>query len=55
VRATGVHEIHLSARHPVRGGMTFFNFECSSGNTSKANEYEWRGAIVEKIRQGNHD
>lgn len=50
VRATGVREIHLSARHAVSGGMTFFNRNCSMGAYSKADEYEWREASVEKIR-----
>lgn len=50
IHATGVREIHLSARHPVRGGMTFFNNDCSMGSYSQANEYEWREASVEKIR-----
>lgn len=50
VQSTGVREIHLSARHPVRGGMTFFNHECFMGSFSKSNEYEWREASEEKIR-----
>jgi copper homeostasis protein len=50
IHATGVREIHLSARHPVRGGMTFFNRHCSMGAYSQANEYEWREASAEKIR-----
>jgi copper homeostasis protein len=50
VQSTGVREIHLSARHPVRGGMTFFNNDCYMGTYSKTNEYEWREASEEKIR-----
>ena len=50
VRATGVTEIHLSARHPVRGGMIYLNPRCSMGSFSQTNEYEWRVASVEKIR-----
>lgn len=50
VHATGVREIHLSARHPVRGGMRFFNNDCCMGAYSQANEYEWREASAEKIR-----
>lgn len=50
MHATGVHEIHLSARHPVRGGMRFFNHHCFMGSYSKENEYEWREASEEKIR-----
>jgi copper homeostasis protein len=50
VAATGVYEVHLSARGPVRGGMTFFNHRCFMGSFSKTNEYEWREASEEKIR-----
>jgi copper homeostasis protein len=50
VAATSVHEVHLSARGPVRGGMTFFNHRCFMGTFSKTNEYEWREASEEKIR-----
>lgn len=51
VRATGVYEIHLSARQRVQGGMTFFNRECAMGNYSKSNEYEWREASAARIRK----
>jgi len=51
VRATGAVEIHLSARHAVRSGMTYRNGNCSMGAFSKDHEYEWREASVEKIRQ----
>lgn len=50
VRATGVREIHLSARRPVRGGMIFLNRDCFMGTFSKADEYSWREAGAEKIR-----
>lgn len=50
VRSTGVSEIHLSARHEVRGGMTFFNPGCYMGTFSKTDEYAWREASAEKIR-----
>jgi copper homeostasis protein len=50
VRATGVSEIHLSARAPVRGGMTFFNPHCYMGSCTKDDEYGWREASEEKIR-----
>ena len=50
VRATGVTEIHLSARHPVRGGMHHVNPQCFMGSFSQTNEYEWRVASEEKIR-----
>lgn len=50
VRATGVSEIHLSARAPVRGGMTFFNPYCYMGSCTKDDEYGWREASEEKIR-----
>lgn len=50
VRATGVHEIHLSARDAVGSAMVFRNRDCFMGTFSKPNEYEWREASVEKIR-----
>lgn len=50
VRTTGVCEMHLSARHRVQGGMTFFNRNCSMGVYSKSDEYAWREASAEKIR-----
>ena len=50
VRATGVTEVHLSARHPVRGGMTHINPHCAMGTFSQADEYSWRVASEEKIR-----
>ena len=42
VRATGVSEIHLSARHRVRGGMKWLNPNCSMGSFSGEDEYSWR-------------
>jgi copper homeostasis protein len=50
VRATGVREIHLSARRAVRGGMTFFNPGCYMGSFTKDDEYGWREACPEKVR-----
>ncbi len=51
VRATGVREIHLSARHRVNGGMTFRNEGCFMGTFSKDDEYSWREASEDLIRQ----
>lgn len=51
VRATGVREIHLSARHEVRSGMQFRNAGCGMGAYTKDDEYAWKEASVEKIRQ----
>ena len=50
VSATGVHEIHLSARQSVLSGMRYRNENCSMGSYSKNHEYEWREASAEKIR-----
>ena len=50
VRATGVHEIHLSARGTVRGGMTFFNKGCSMGSFSSTDEYAWRETDAKSVR-----
>ena len=50
VSATGVREIHLSARAAVQSGMIYRNDHCSMGNYSKDHEYEWREASAEKVR-----
>lgn len=50
VRLTGAREMHLSARHPVRGGMIHFNHGCFMGVYSRNNEYAWREASAEIIR-----
>lgn len=49
--STGVREIHLSARHPVSGGMIFRNGGCFMGTFSKADEYTWREASEDIIRK----
>jgi copper homeostasis protein len=51
VATTGVHEIHLSARLPVRSGMTFRNGDCFMGTFSKTDEYTWREASEDIIRK----
>ena len=51
VTSTGVREIHLSARSAVRGGMTFRNECCFMGTFSKGDEYAWRAASEDLIRQ----
>jgi len=51
VRATGVREIHLSARHAVRSGMQFQNQTCSMGTFTKDHEFEWREASADKVRR----
>lgn len=56
--ATGVQEIHLSARHAVRGGMTFQNPGCGMGAYSAADEYGWREAseaLIRQAKQGLND
>lgn len=50
VRATGVREVHLSARSGVTSGMTYRNVSCSMGTFSTGREYEWREASAEKVR-----
>ena len=51
VAATGVKEIHLSARDTVRSGMLYRNQDCFMGAFSRANEYEWREARAEVVRR----
>lgn len=50
VRATGVREIHLSARGEVQSGMKFRNERCSMGTFSHGREYQWREASEAKVR-----
>ena len=50
VQATGVKEIHLSARQAVPSQMQFRNEKCSMGAYSKDREYEWREAGAGKVR-----
>jgi copper homeostasis protein len=51
VRASGVREMHLSARDAVRSQMLFRNGNCSMGTFSKDHEYEWRESTAEKVRR----
>lgn len=51
VESTGVREIHLSARHPVTGAMIYRNESCFMGTYSKADEYTWREASEDLIRE----
>ena len=50
VRATGVREVHLSARGEVRSRMKFRNEGCSMGTFSNGREYQWREASEAKVR-----
>lgn len=50
LRATGVRELHLSARSPVHGGMTFRNPHCHMGIFTQADEFNWKQADPAKIR-----
>lgn len=50
VRATGVREIHLSARAEVQSGMKFRNEHCGMGTFSTGREYQWREASAVKVR-----
>ena len=50
LQVTGASEIHLSARHNVRGGMTYFNKNCFMGNHSQADEYGWRETSPHSVR-----
>lgn len=50
VRATGVREVHLSARGEIQSGMTFRNERCGMGTFSNGREYQWREASEAKVR-----
>lgn len=42
VSATGVNEIHLSARHSVSSCMTYRNDRCFMGGTLRPPEFSWK-------------
>jgi len=48
---TGAREVHLSARTGVTSAMQHRNFECSMGEFTRGDEYSWRSASVNAIRQ----
>lgn len=50
LRATGVRELHLSARSAVNGGMVFRNPHCHMGTFTQPDEYNWKQADPAKIR-----
>jgi copper homeostasis protein len=50
LEATGVHELHLSARSPVHSGMVFRNPHCHMGTFTQPGEYTWKQADAAKIR-----
>lgn len=54
VSATGVNEIHLSARHSVSSGMTYRNDRCFMGGTLRPPEFSWKttdeNAVVSVVR-----
>jgi copper homeostasis protein len=59
VQATGVTEIHLSARRPVASGMTYRNERCFMGGNLRPPEFSWKTTdenavrnIVDTVRAG---
>jgi len=42
VSATGVSEIHLSARHSISSGMTYRNDRCFMGGMLRPPEFSWK-------------
>ena len=51
VDATGVSEVHLSARHTVESGMTHRNSRCFMGGTLRPPEFSWKVTDPEAVRQ----
>lgn len=50
LQATGVHEVHLSARGPVASRMLFRNEGCSMGEFTKGREYTRRQSDEALVR-----
>jgi copper homeostasis protein len=60
VAATGVSEVHLSARSDVESGMQFRNSRCFMGGTLRPPEFAWKStdestvrSVVESLRMGD--
>jgi copper homeostasis protein len=58
VSATGVSEVHLSARSPVESRMTFRNSRCFMGGTLRPPEFSWKTtdeaavrSVIDTLRQ----
>ncbi len=50
VRATGAHEVHLSARSPTESPMRFRNHRCFMGEFTRGREYQLKAADPAKVR-----
>jgi copper homeostasis protein len=50
VAATGISEVHLSARKPVESGMKYRNENCAMGGSAPPSEYEWKTTDVAAVR-----
>ncbi len=50
VDATGVSEIHLSARHTVESGMQHRNSRCFMGGTLRPPEFSWKTTDTSAVR-----
>ena len=50
VSATGVGEVHLSARHSVSSGMAYRNERCFMGGTLRPPEFSWKTTDENAVR-----
>lgn len=50
VSATGVSEVHLSARHTVSSGMAYRNERCFMGGTLRPPEFSWKTTDEKAVR-----
>lgn len=50
VEATGVSEVHLSARHSVESGMTYRNARVYIGGTLRPPEFGWKTTDEDMVR-----
>lgn len=50
VAATGISEVHLSARKPVASGMKYRNEHCAMGGAAPPSEYAWKTTDVAAVR-----
>jgi copper homeostasis protein len=50
VAATGVNEVHLSARVSVESRMTHRNSRCFMGGTLRPPEFSWKATDVSVVR-----
>lgn len=51
VAATGVREVHLSARSTTKSGMQYRNARCFMGGALRPPEYDWKTTDADAVRE----